>query len=59
MMPEIVRRVPEILRRCYHEEIAEDCRRKSASSSAEDRENFSLLVTRTRTRDPWTYVLGT
>ena len=40
MMPEIVRRVPEILRRCYHEDVVEICRRKSASSSAEDQENF-------------------
>ena len=60
MMPEIVRRLPEILRRCYHEEEGEEeCRRKSASSSAEDQENFFRIVTRTRTRDPWIYVLGT
>ena len=39
-MPEIVRRLPEILRRCYHEEVVESCRRKSASSSVRPR-NFS------------------
>ena len=59
MMPEIVRRVPEILRRCYHEEVEEFLQKEVCKFESRGPGNFLRTVTRTRTRDPWTLVLGT